>query len=465
MKKILTLFFIVLVGCAKMPIYKIGERHLNVPWHPIFTGTVPNDGTGDNLRVAFTQVNTTLAAQLDTNSNKYTKPQARKLWNDSINARLASTIYTRIATRNNTRDSLNARMAAAYSLPSLTFLKTDVNTSGNPIDLEYFNTYNVGGGGFDVDKVQWIVGTTAGAPANTDTSFTISQLASKEIKLYRGTTADLHLEYLNRTATNGKTGYRYNSSGVIVVRPAWATGDRAYVEGMPVVNSNWLTLSSAAAYFTETFEAAGYDNAVWSESVGSGSIVYEDETGITPPVGGGSQTLKIQKISPNYSARTDGTLAASQVVSYSTLYYYVSAQGLASTESMTIFSLFTASYGAGMASVSLYVDSYDSNNLKFICAINDDGTETSVGWPGAGSAVQLNTWYKFNILYDVTGDTYEVKITPAGGGTSTVMSGSLTASHPTGGLRIISLGNSVSSKTLTNYFDNVAVGTTAYPTF
>lgn len=442
MKKILYFLLIILVGCQKMPIYKT-DRNVSSSFQQVNVGTSANDHTGDPLRTAFQKQNIN--------------------WN--LNAGYLSNIFTEDQTRDEIADSNNARMAASIPLANLSFLKTNVNTSGNPIDLEYFNANNGGGSGFNVDKVEWIVGTTAGAPANADTSFTISQLASKEIKLYRGTTADLHLEYLNRTATNIKTGYRYNSSGVIVVRPAWATGDRAYVEGMPVTNSNWLTLSSASAYFTETFEAAGYDNAVWSETVGSGSVVYEDEVGITPPTGGGSQTLKIQKISPNYSARTDGTLAASQVVSYATLYYYVSAQGLSSTETMTIFSEFTASYGAGMASVSLYVDSYDSNNLKFICAINDDGTETSAGWPGAGSAVQLNTWYKFNIKYDVTGDTYEVKITPAGGGTSTVLSGSLTASHPTGGLRIIQLGNSASSETLTNYFDNVAVGTSAYPTF
>jgi len=426
----------ILIGLLISPLTFSQTQIVNV-------GVAANDHTGDPLRTAFQKVNLNTYSVQDSFGNIYRESQVRAL----------------------VRDSNNARMAASIPLTNLSFLKTNVNTSGNPIDLEYFNANNGGGSGFNVDKVEWIVGTTAGAPANADTSFTISQLASKEIKLYRGTTADLHLEYLNRTATNIKTGYRYNSSGVIVVRPAWATGDRAYVEGMPVTNSNWLTLSSASAYFTETFEAAGYDNAVWSETVGSGSVVYEDEVGITPPTGGGSQTLKIQKISPNYSARTDGTLAASQVVSYATLYYYVSAQGLSSTETMTIFSEFTASYGAGMASVSLYVDSYDSNNLKFICAINDDGTETSAGWPGAGSAVQLNTWYKFNIKYDVTGDTYEVKITPAGGGTSTVLSGSLTASHPTGGLRIIQLGNSASSETLTNYFDNVAVGTSAYPTF
>jgi len=101
-----------------------------------------------------------------------------------------------------------------------------------------------------------------------------------------------------------------------------------------------------------------------------------------------------------------------------------------------------------------------------VCEINEDGTGTrSVAWPGSGSSVALDTWYKFNIKYDITNDAYEVKVTPAGGSEVTVMTGSLTATHPTTGLRLIKLGNTSDSKTWDIYFDNVAVGTTAYPTF
>lgn len=87
-----------------------------------------------------------------------------------------------------------------------------------------------GSGGYE--WTEFIVGTTTGAPANADTAFTISDMAGDVIELYRGTTADLHRQWLNETATNGITGYRYNSSGQIVVRPAWSTGDRAYIKAV-----------------------------------------------------------------------------------------------------------------------------------------------------------------------------------------------------------------------------------------
>jgi hypothetical protein len=441
MKRII--YFLILVTL----IAACQKRQLPVKsrYTPVNVGTSANDGTGDNLRAAFQKVNAGFVDVYDSLGNIYTEAQTQAVINDTI----------------------EARITAATDISSIAWLKADSNTNGNPVTLTYFNANaGTGGGGYDVDKVEFIVGTTSGAPANADTSFTISQLANKEITLYRGTTADLHRQYLNRTATNTITGYRFNSSGVIVVRPAWATGDRAYIEGIPTANANWLTLSSDAAYFTETFEATGYDNAVWSESVGSGSFVDEDETGVTPPSGGGSQVLQITKVSPNFAAAAICTLPADQVVSYLTYYVYINAHGLASSENRDIMSTWLDGYGDDISLMNLYVDSYDSNNLKFVFEINDDGTgTTAVAWPGAGSAVALNTWYKVNIKYDVTGDAYEVKITPDGGAEATVMSGSLTATHPTAGIRIIKLGNNTDSETMNIYFDNVAVGTTAYPTF
>lgn len=326
-----------------------------------------------------------------------------------------------------------------------------------------------GGGSSPKTMLQFIVGTTSGAPANGDTSMTVSALANMHIYIGRGTTGDLHQQYLNRTATNGITGYRFDSeTGTIVVRPAWATGDRAEIIAVNEDDVSWITLGTAgaSAYMTETFEGAGYVNAIWSETVGSGSAVDEDETGVTPPNGGGSQTIQTTKVSPNFNAASVATLAADQVVSYTTFYVYVNEHGLASTDYVSIASLWQDGYSDDIASLNLYVDSYDSDRLKFVAEINEDGTGVrSVAWPSSGSGVNLDTWYKFNVKYDITGDAYEVKVTPAGGAEVSIMSGSLTDTHPTTGLRLIKLGNTSDSKTWDVYFDNVAVGTTAYPMF
>ena len=450
MKKLL--FLLVIITACQRDIVPVKSRSASVSLTDVNIGTTANDGTGDPLRTAFQKVNA----------------------NNALIEAAIATMSTTTEVRGIVNDSIDGLRTNALSLSSLAFTRADSNDYGEAVTRNWVETYvaanggSGGSGGSGKYMLQFIVGSTSGAPANGDTTMTVSALANMHIDLFRGTTADLHRQDLNRTATNGKTGYRFNSSGTIVVRPAWATGDRAIIEAVPVAGVSWITLGStgASAYMTETFEGTGYANAIWSETVGSGSVVDEDEIGITPPDGGGSQTLQITKVSPNYNAASVATLAADQVVSYTTFYVYVNEHGLASTDYIEFISFWQDGYSDDIAAINLYVDSYDSDRLKFVCEINEDGTGTrAVAWPGSGSSVALDTWYKFNIKYDITNDAYEVKVTPAGGSEVTVMTGSLTDTHPTTGLRLIKLGNTSDSKTWDIYFDNVAVGTTAYPTF
>ena len=450
MKKLL--FLLVIITACQRDIVPVKSRSASVNLTDVNIGAYANDPAADPLRTAFQKVNA----------------------NNALIEAAFATMSTTTEVRGIVNDSIDGLRTNALSLSSLAFTRADSNDYGEAVTRNWVETYVAanggtgGSGGSGKYMLQFIVGSTSGAPANGDTTMTVSALANMHIDLFRGTTADLHRQDLNRTATNGKTGYRFNSSGTIVVRPAWATGDRAIIEAVPVAGVSWITLGStgASAYMTETFEGTGYANAIWSETVGSGSVVDEDEIGITPPDGGGSQTLQITKVSPNYNAASVATLAADQVVSYTTFYVYVNEHGLASTDYIEFISFWQDGYSDDIASINLYVDSWDSNRLKFVCEINEDGTGTrAVAWPGSGSSVALDTWYKFNIKYDITNDAYEVKVTPAGGSEVTVMTGSLTDTHPTTGLRLIKLGNTSDSKTWDIYFDNVAVGTTAYPTF
>jgi len=449
MKKLLFLLVIFSLFSCQKDIVPVKSRAVSLSLTDVNIGTTANDGTGDPLRTAFGKVNA----------------------NNTLIENAFATVPTTTEMRGEINDTIEALKENALALSDYAFLQADSNSYGGAMTYNGVVNYvaaNGGTGGSGKYMLQFIVGSTSGAPANGDTTMTVSALANMHIDLFRGTTADLHKQDLNRTITNGKTGYRFNSSGTIVVRPAWATGDRAIIEAVPVAGVSWITLGStgASAYMTETFEGTGYANAIWSETVGSGSAVDEDEIGITPPNGGGSQTLQITKVSPNFNAASVATLAADQVISYTTFYVYINEHGLASTDYIEFISFWQDGYSDDIATINLYVDSYDSNRLKFVCEINEDGTGTrSVAWPGSGSSVALDTWYKFNIKYDITNDAYEVKVTPAGGSEVTVMTGSLTDTHPTTGLRLIKLGNTSDSKTWDIYFDNVAVGTTAYPTF
>lgn len=148
-------------------------------------------------------------------------------------------------------DWFNLQLSNALDIEDYIFLRADADNPGEAMTYEGVVNYvaaNGGtGGGGGYEYTSFIVGTTTGAPANADTAITISQMAGDVIEVYRGTTADLDKQWLNETATNGKTGYRYNSSGQIVVRPAWATNDRAFIKAVPSSAVAKITLSGGAS--------------------------------------------------------------------------------------------------------------------------------------------------------------------------------------------------------------------------
>lgn len=229
MKKYIFLIIILLAGCVKKPVYQtmpIKDRSATLSLTNINVGTTPNDGTGQTIRSAFQTINTN---------------------NDLTEAAIA-TVPTIEEVRQTTNDSINDLKEKAIPSSSILFLREDADTPGEAVTYEGMVNYvaaNGGTGGGGYEYTSFIVGTTTGAPSNADTAFTISQMAGDVIELYRGTTTDLHKQWLNETATNGKTGYRYNSSGQIVVRPAWATNDRAIIKAVPSSAVSKITLAEA----------------------------------------------------------------------------------------------------------------------------------------------------------------------------------------------------------------------------
>jgi hypothetical protein len=224
MKKLL-IFLFIFTGCQKMPIQKT-DRNIPVTYQLVNVGTTANDHTGDPLRTAFQKQNTN--------------------WNTTD--ALFGTIYSETETKDVINDTLNARIAAAYNATTYFFAKADSNQNKGAITKSYFDTYSGGGGSAGgYEWTEFIIGKTSGAPANADTSFTITGFAGDRIELARGTDGDLPVQWLNETATNGKPGYRYNSAGTIVVRPAWATGDMAYFRAVPAGYTTKITLGGGGS--------------------------------------------------------------------------------------------------------------------------------------------------------------------------------------------------------------------------
>ena len=227
MKKLL--FLLVIITACQRDIVPIKSRSASVSLTDVNIGTTANDGTGDALRTAFQKVNA----------------------NNTLIENAFATVPTVTEMRDAIADTNQYNKEQAIPISTLAFMQADSNSYGGAMTyngvVNYVAANGGTGGGGGYEWTEFIVGTTTGAPANADTAFTISQMAGDVIELYRGTTADLHKQWLNETATNGKTGYRYNSSGQIVVRPAWSTNDRAYIKAVPTSGVSKITLPGGAS--------------------------------------------------------------------------------------------------------------------------------------------------------------------------------------------------------------------------
>ena len=227
MKKLL--FLLVIITACQRDMVPVKSRSASVALTDVNIGTTANDGTGDALRTAFGKVNS----------------------NNTLIENAFATVPTVTEMRDAIADTNQYNKEQAIPISTLAFMQADSNSYGGAMTyngvVNYVAANGGTGGGGGYEWTEFIVGTTTGSPANADTSFTISDMAGDVIELYRGTTADLHKQWLNETATNGKTGYRYNSSGTIVVRPAWATSDRAYIKAVPPSGVSKITLSGGAS--------------------------------------------------------------------------------------------------------------------------------------------------------------------------------------------------------------------------
>lgn len=227
MKKLL--FLLVIFSACQKDIVPVKSRSVSLSLQDVNIGATANDGTGTPIR--------TWAGYFNSNN--------------TLIENAFATVPTVTEMRNAIADTNQYNKEQAVPISTLAFMQADSNSYGGAMTyngvVNYVAANGGTGGGGGYKWTEFIVGTTTGSPANADTSFTISQMSGDVIELYRGTTADLHKQYLNETATNGKTGYRYNSSGTIVVRPAWATSDRAYIKSVPTSGVSKITLPGGAS--------------------------------------------------------------------------------------------------------------------------------------------------------------------------------------------------------------------------
>lgn len=139
--------------------------------------------------------------------------------------------------------------------------------NGGYVTRTYVESLLGSGEGMATQRLPFIIGTTAGAPANADTIVTHTAFSGKHIDLYR----DGAKQYQNYTATNTIDGFRVSGSDV-VVNPAWATGEQVIIDITEPVF--WSSLAFEGEESTLLTGLSGY----WKLDETSGTTVT-DATG------------------------------------------------------------------------------------------------------------------------------------------------------------------------------------------
>lgn len=206
----------------------------------------------------------------------------------------------------------------------------------------------------------------------------------------------------------------------------------------------------------ESVEGTGWENS-WDDvtDLGSGSIIDPDSTDEAPPASGGSQTVKIQKVSPNYNARASHNSGSANTTTYSTFYVKVVAEGFSTDQYANLFLAEDNNYESVY---QFFISQNSSDYLTFNLMIYNNGAWAYYEWP-EGANITLDQWYRVDIKYNDSDNTWEWKIDG-----DSKNSGSLTGTHYTN-CQHFYIGDTSYSGTLTAYFDLINIDSTGYVTF
>ena len=250
------------------------------------------------------------------------------------------------------------------------------------------------------------------------------------------------------------------ASGNPITYSAYGSGDKPKIFGSSAV-ADWTDQDiseSAGDLFSENFEStkptnSGYDNAGWSETVGSGSVFDTDSTEVARPTGGGNQVLKIQKVASNYNALSSVNMTSDNPITYTTIYFRYNTYSLADQDLVSIAEMRDS---AGTLAWRLYFKySASAPNTRINLRYYNNGSDGN--YSTDTTSIAADTWYKLEVKYDVTNKTYEWRIDGTAKG-----SGSLTGTLPLG-CKNIKVGDFYISKTATYYVDKLNVNSGGYP--
>jgi hypothetical protein len=221
----------------------------------------------------------------------------------------------------------------------------------------------------------------------------------------------------------------------------WSGVDSFFIH-LPIVNESFEK--------NIVSDGTGYDET-WTETVGDGSTLNPDSDipGITPPADAGSECLNAISDATGYQAFARLNYGSEEPKTFTRFYLYVEAEGLADGDVKLIGRVKNSSNN----DVFRLRLSKSSGQLQFNIRVYNNGS-----YEDYYADISLDTWYRIDIKYDDSSNTWEWKLDGA-----VQDGGNLIGTHYTG-IQKWDLGFISTSQTYTGtvYYDLFIVNTLSY---
>ena len=154
------------------------------------------------------------------------------------------------------------------------------------------------------------------------------------------------------------------------------------------------TTTAGGDLLTETFDSAGYDDADWTEGIGDGNTVDENDT--TSITGFSGQHLQLQQASGTIETYAYNSLASDQALTYIRFRINIQSEGLEDTDSINIHSSDVGAHTSPGTATHRMELIQTSGSLYFIYKTDGTVRDTS-------SAISTGTTYCVEIMVDNDG--------------------------------------------------------------
>lgn len=200
----------------------------------------------------------------------------------------------------------------------------------------------------------------------------------------------------------------------------------------------------------EKFEAAGYDVLTTDETVSAGCTLNEDyaTSSLSPAPTGwgwGNQCLQAIIDTASDNAYDEHALASAPLVSYWRVEFMCTAQSVATWETCSLLTVFNAAWGQ-IFSVGLHNDG-GTVKIRFYRTYD---SVTSLY-----AAFAVNTYYRVEIQWDLTGNTWAWRLNGVA-----QSDGTLTVADAAGSPKILYIG--ATNQIVTVYIDNLGIDATTW---